>query len=362
METRKTPLDAWHRANGAKMVEFGGWEMPLQYSTLMAEHLAVRSAAGLFDISHMAQIEVSGGGAEGWLQSIFTNDVAMEPGRGVYSLMCNPAGGVIDDVFVFRLEPTRYFIVSNASRERADLAWLRSHSSPGAAVGARAARGALAIQGPAAPAILVRVAPEAAQIGRNRIARVSIAGRDALVSGTGYTGEEGFEVFTSADSILPVWETVWAAGQPGGLAPAGLGARDTLRLEMCYPLYGHELDEITSPYEAGYGWAVKPGKPVPFIGQEALRREKETGGKTRLAALVLLERGVAREGAQVFSGGERVGEVTSGTFSPSLEKAICLARVSRGAKQPFCVDIRDRRLPAQEVPKPFYNRAAGAAA
>ncbi len=362
METRKTPLYAWHRANGAKMVEFAGWEMPLQYSTLMAEHLAVRSAAGLFDISHMAQIEVSGGGAEGWLQSMCTNDVAVQPGRGVYSLMCNENGGVIDDVFVFRLEPTRFFIVSNASREQADLAWLRTHSRPDATLEVRTARGALAIQGAAAPAILVRVAPEAAQVGRNRIAQVSIAGRDSLVSGTGYTGEDGFEVFTTVDDILAVWEAVWAAGQSSGLVAAGLGARDTLRLEMCYPLYGHELNENISPYEAGYGWAVKPAKSVPFMGQEALRREKEAGSKTRLAALVLQERGVAREGAPVFSGGERVGEVTSGTFSPSFEKAICLARVSRGAKEPFCVDIRGRCLPAQEVAKPFYNRAAGAAA
>lgn len=351
-----SPLDAWHREHGARMVDFAGWSLPVQFTSIIKEHQAVRSAAGLFDISHMAQVLVKGRAAESWLQTLLTNDVAIPEGRGVYSFMCNESGGVLDDLFVYRLAEERFLLVMNASREAEDLEWLRARAAADVKVVPQPERGALALQGPASEGIMASAAPDAAAMSRRGAVLCHIADQNVLVSRTGYTGEDGFEVWAEqAEGIVAVWDALWQAGIDNGLVAAGLGARDTLRLEMGYPLYGHELDEQTTPLEAGYGWAVKLDKGVTFTGMEALGREREAGSTRRLAGLVLEGRAVAREDSRVFSDGHPAGTVTSGTFSPSLGKPVALAYLDSSAQGPYTVEAHGRSSAAAEVKLPFYR-------
>ncbi|BCW97793.1 MAG: aminomethyltransferase [Armatimonadota bacterium] len=355
-----SPLDSVHAASGARMVEFAGWRLPLMFTSILQEHRAVRERAGLFDISHMAQIIVEGDGAKGWLQSLITNDVCLAPpGKGIYTFLTNERGGVVDDGFVFHLPDGRFLLVFNASREAAVLEHLRSRLSGDVCVVARLDRGALAVQGPAAAAIMQAVTPGAENLPRRGIAAVAIAGAPVWISRTGYTGEDGFELFFHAGHAESVWRALAASGESAGMALCGLGARDTLRLEMGYPLYGHELDETTSPFEIGYGWAVKLDKGVDFPGREALRREKEAGPLRTLAGLLPEGRSTPREGSRVLCGGEVVGRVTSGTFSPSLERPICLALIALDVRGGLVLEVREKQVPARQTALPFYRPARG---
>lgn len=353
---KATALNAWHRRKGAALVDFGGWDMPVSYGPIGLEHLATRRQAGLFDIGHMGQILVEGPRAFDYLQALTTNDVSrLDDGRMQYSLLPNAAGGVQDDIIVTRLSGDRFYVVVNASNTDADLAWMRSQA---AAYGVRVEpfpdRTLLALQGPRAQEILEPlVSIPLDSLAYYHLREDRICGFEALISRSGYTGEDGFEI------SLPVAaaETVWSRLLESGVAcPVGLGARNTLRLEMAYPLYGHEIDAEHSPYEAGLGWVIKPAKGA-FIGREAMVRSKDAPQR-RLAGFKLLDKGVARDGYAVLdASGARVGQVTSGAPSPSLDNAcIGLAYVPAGLAVPggkVFVDVRGRALAAEIVTTPF---------
>ena len=360
---RRTPLYEEHRALGARMVPFAGWEMPLQYAGIVEEHRAVRQAAGLFDVSHMGEIEVAGPGARAALQRLVTNDVErLVPGRALYTVMCTPEGGIVDDLLVYQLGEQRYMLVVNAANTERDLAWVREHAGgPGVTVTDRTQETALlALQGPRAQAILSRVTDD---IDLDALRPFHfVGGWEGMISRTGYTGEDGFELFLSWDAAVTVWRGILAAGEPEGLVPAGLGARDTLRLEACLPLYGQELDLDTTPLEAGLEFVVKWDKG-PFLGRDALLRQRQQGLRKRLVGLRLVEPGVARTGYRVLDErGEPVGRVTSGTVAPTLGASVALAYVPPALArvgQRLAVEIRGRAVAAQVVETPFYRRRRG---
>lgn len=361
---RISPLDNWHRGHGARMMEFAGWSLPLQFTSILSEHQAVRSRAGLFDISHMAQMLVEGGEALEWLHCIITNDLfRAADGVGTYTHLCNDAGGIIDDGYVFRLSQRRFFLVFNSSREQAVLDHLTKLLQPGVHLESVTDRGAMALQGPASAEIVGKVVPGITLPARRRIVETTVVGRHVLLSRTGYTGEDGFELFCRSEDTEALWEAIWRAGENDGLAAAGLGARDVLRLEMGYPLYGHELTEDVNPFEVGYGWAVKLEKPCSFPGRDALGRLAEHGPARKLVGLVLEDHGVPRQGNAVVQGDDVVGVVTSGTHSPMLGRGICLALVTSSASGPFSLEARGRRLRARQASPPFVQASAcGAAA
>ncbi|HXO42844.1 MAG TPA: glycine cleavage system aminomethyltransferase GcvT [Thermoanaerobaculia bacterium] len=365
---RRTPLYECHRELGARMVGFAGWEMPVQYTGVIEEHRAVRSAAGLFDVSHMGEVRVRGAGAERFLQRLTPNDVAqLVPGRAHYSGLLTDRGTYVDDLLIYRLAADDFLVVVNASNAARDLAWIREHgpdrgSAEPADVeiadeGDRFAL--LALQGPQALAILEPLAsPGIAGLRYYGFLRGEVAGVPAILSRTGYTGEDGFELYLEPQGAPEVWRRLLAAGAPHGLVPAGLGARDTLRLEAAMALYGHEIDERTTPLEAGLSWVVKLGKG-DFLGRAALLEQSEQGVRRTLVGFTVEGRGIARQGHGVLSGGEAVGEVTSGTWSPTLEKAIGMAYVPPALAAPGTeleLDVRGRKLPAAVVELPFYRR------
>jgi aminomethyltransferase len=358
----KTPLATTHNSLGAKMVEFGGWLMPVQYSGILQEHQAVRSAAGLFDISHMGEFIISGPSAEAWLNSMLSNDIrGISPGHGQYTLMTNGDGGVIDDLYIYRLEDQVYLAIVNASEIAKDFNWLQRKVVPNVSLeNVSAAYAALALQGPKADAILYRVFDkEIRHIRRNQVMVSSFGGKPALIARTGYTGEEGYEFFFPARLAEELWNRILAEGAPFGCVPAGLGARDTLRLEACYPLYGHELGQSITPLEAGVGFFVSFDKPERFTGKESLRAQKETGLARRSVAFEMSGPSAPpRAGYAVYANGEKIGDVTSGGVSPTLKKNIGLALIATahakvGTK--IEIEIRDKRCPALIVKKPFYN-------
>jgi len=370
---KRTPLFAAHQKLGAHLVEFGGWEMPLCYTGIIEEHKAVRSAAGIFDISHMGEIYVSGAGALDFLNFALTNDARkLQPGQGQYTIMCNERGGAIDDLYAYRLADEEFLLVVNASRIEADFAWLQSRLAvfPGGKVELKNRSdelAAVAVQGPKVAEFLDHCFPASAQtaaaLQKNEIARFNFAGRIILVSRTGYTGEDGFELVAEADIIEALWDRLLSEGQTSGLKPAGLGARDTLRTEVCYPLYGHELDEDTTPLEAGLGYFVALGKG-DFTGRAALAQQKAQGTPRKLAAFKMTERSAPpRPGYAIWSaagGAEPVGRVTSGTQSPSLGLGIGLGFVApefAPANTGIAIEIRSRRVPAMTVPRPIYRRS-----
>lgn len=368
---RRTPLNGVHRSLGARLVPFAGWEMPVEYSGILEEHRAVRARAGLFDVSHMGQILVEGPGALPLLQRALTNDLAgAAPGRAVYSPMCRADGGVIDDLIALRLGPERFLLVVNAANRKKDFLWLSglAREVPGAALNDLSDdRALLALQGPAAEAVLAAVAggPEAgAALAALRpfrcLEHFRAAGVPCLVSRTGYTGEDGFEISCRAEDAERLWNALMNAGAPRGLVPAGLGARDTLRLEAALPLYGHELSEDTNPLEARLDRFVRLDKPGGFVGSDALARVAAAGPQRLLAGLEARERGgIPRSGYPVRQGGRAVGEVTSGSFAPTLGRAVALALVEAPLAAPgtaLAVEIRGRELPAEVVPIPFYRR------
>jgi aminomethyltransferase len=368
---RRTPLYECHRELGARMVDFAGWEMPVQYTGVIEEHRAVRGAAGLFDVSHMGEVRVRGAGAERFLQRLTPNDVAqLVPGRAHYSGLLTDRGTYVDDLLIYRLAADDFLVVVNASNAARDLPWIREHG-PDPEGGESTAPAdveiadesdrfaLLALQGPQALAILEPLAsPGVAGLRYYGFLRGEVAGVPAILSRTGYTGEDGFELYLEPEGAPEVWRRLLAAGAPHGLLPAGLGARDTLRLEAAMALYGHEIDERTTPLEAGLSWVVKLGKG-DFLGRAALLEQSEQGVRRTLVGFAVEGRGIARQGHGVLSGGEAVGEITSGTWSPTLEKAIGMAYVPPALAAPGTpleLDVRGRKLPAAVVELPFYRR------
>ncbi|WP_219973594.1 glycine cleavage system aminomethyltransferase GcvT [Rubrobacter xylanophilus] len=353
---RRTPLYDEHRRLGARLVDFAGWEMPVQYVGIRAEHEAVRTRAGLFDVSHMGEVLFRGPDAERALQRLLTRDVSrLERGQAGYAAVCLESGGTVDDVIAYRREEDFLVVVNAANREK-DLAHFRRHTSDLAVeISDETEEWALlALQGPASEEILQRfVEKNLSTLGRYRFVREEVGGAPAIVSRTGYTGEDGFEIFVSPGDAPSLWRRLIEAGA----APAGLGARDTLRLEAGMCLYGNELDEETTPLEAGISFAVHLDKEEEFVGRQALRRQREEGLRKKLVGFELEGRGIARHGYPVAAGGEEVGVVTSGTMSPTLNRAIGMAYVPPDLEDSLAVIIRGRPVPARIVPLPFYRRS-----
>jgi aminomethyltransferase len=363
---RRTPLHACHLEFGARMVGFAGWDMPVQYAGVIEEHRAVRGAAGLFDVSHMGEVRVRGAGAEQLLQRLTPNDVAqLAPGRAHYSGLLTERGTYVDDLLVYRLADDDFLVVVNAANAASDLSWLREippqHPPAPAAeiVDASDDYALLALQGPRALAILEPLAsPGVAALRYYGFLRGEVAGVPAIISRTGYTGEDGFELYLAPERAPEVWRRLLAAGAPHGLQPAGLGARDTLRLEAAMALYGHEIDDRTTPFEAGLSWVVKLGKG-DFIGRAALVEQRERGVQRTLVGFTVEGRGIARQGHAVLSDGKTVGAVTSGTWSPTFGKAIGMAYVPPALAAPgtrLGIDVRGKALEATVVELPFYRR------
>ena len=361
---KRTPLASTHRKLGARMTEFGGYEMPLSYSGIIPEHLATRRAAGLFDLSHMGEFHLEGPHAQGLLERALTNSTArMADGHAQYTIMCADDGGTIDDLIVYRIAPERYMLCVNASNIPADWQWLSDLNREGAILTDRSEETALiALQGPRALAILSRLtALPVASIGRFRTMTGAVEGVDALVARTGYTGEDGFEIFCPASDAERVFEAALAAGEPDGLLPCGLGARDTLRMEAGLPLYGHELDRKTSPLEANLKSFVKFGHG--FVGEAALAAQRDHGTSRRLAGIRTDDgKSIARQGYAILREGSEVGAITSGTYAPSFERPLAMGYVAIGANlgdgDRVEVAIRGRRVAATVTALPFYRRVA----
>ena len=361
---KKTVLNQVHHESGARMVEFGGWEMPVQYAGVIAEHLAVREAAGLFDVSHMGEIEVTGPQAFDFLQHATINDVAaLADGQIQYSALCYPDGGVVDDLTLYRFSGEKFLLCVNAANTDKDFAWLQellagSEFSDLQLLNRSADYAQLALQGPAAQKILAKLtATDLAAIKYYWFAEGEVAGIPTIISRTGYTGEDGFELYCPTSAGVKLWLALLQAGEPEGLMPVGLGARDTLRLEKAYALYGHELSKVILPLEARLGWITKL-KKGDFVGRAALVAAKEAGLKRKLIGIQVVESGVPREGYPVLCEGREVGVVTSGTMSPILKKGIALALVETAIAdgvQPLQVAIRQRQVAVERVVLPFVK-------
>jgi len=359
---KRTPFYPFHKALGAKLVDFAGFEMPVRYTGDVREHQAVRTGVGLFDVSHMGEFRVEGGGAEAFLDRMVTNDVtALAEGQALYTPVCRPSGGIVDDILVYRCAG-HFMLVVNASNVAKDLAWLMEHRGGDVRISDVSDDTALlALQGPRAAAVLAGHVPEAAlELEYYRFQVGSLFGIEAIISRTGYTGEDGFELYFHPQHAERVWQGLEAAGRSAHLAPVGLGARDTLRLEMGYMLYGNDIDDSTSPLEAGLGWTVKMAKP-DFLGKHALVEEKERGPTRTLVGLEAEGRRVPRHDGAVEHQGTVVGRVTSGTFAPSLERAIAMAYVSRAASAlgtSLEVVSGTTRIPVRVVRRPFYTQGS----
>jgi len=373
---KRTSLFSAHQNLGGKLIEFGGWEMPVQYTSITDEHLAVRNSAGIFDISHMGEVTVSGAAAADFLNYVFTNDIRkLAPGEGQYTLMCNERGGVIDDLYAYCLSKDVYFLVVNASRVQADVAWLQKQ----AAVFPRRAElfmtdashnyAAVAVQGPRVKDFINVCIPSASNcalraahvtdLKKNQIGGFLFNGHDVMVSRTGYTGEDGFEIVGNDKCIAEVWAAALEVGKPFGIKPCGLGARDTLRTEVCYPLYGHELDENTTPIEAGVGFFVALDKG-DFIGRSVLADQKANGVSKKCVAFKMTDKcAPPRPGYPIWANGAPVGQVVSGTQSPSLNVGIGMGYVPPEFAMPGTVieiEIRGKRSAAMVVKKPIYKK------
>jgi aminomethyltransferase len=366
-QLHETALVDIHRALGAKLIEFGGWLMPVQYAGILEEHRAVRERAGLFDLSHMGELFVEGDDAgDALAAALVTDPRTLAVGRAHYSMVCAPDGGVIDDLIVYRLGPQRFLVVANASNAPVVSEELASRLGGWRAVldDRSLATSLVAIQGPRAAGILAPITDvDLAGLRYYAIAEGHVAGIPALVARTGYTGEDGFEVFVDWDRGPAIWEALAAAGTAAGVIACGLGARDTLRLEAGMPLYGNELDRATNPFDAGLGRVVKLEKPGDFVGREALARVAQEGSKKRLVGLSITGRGIARHGYPVLAGERRTGVVTSGTHSPTLGRPIAMAYVAPGDAEPgtiLAVEVREQPVSAEVVPLPFYKRESPA--
>jgi aminomethyltransferase len=359
----QTPLNAVHRAAGAKMVDFGGWDMPIQYTTITEEHNAVRSAAGIFDVSHMGEVAVRGPGALSLLQHVTSNDVSkLAPGRVHYSALTTPKGTFVDDLLVYRLDAADYLLVVNAANTAKDVAWLAGHArgfdaelrdeSPSWAQ--------IALQGPRSLEILEPLtSARVRDMKYYAFERAPVEGVPSIVSRTGYTGEDGFEIYCAAADAPRVWKALLRGGEGKGLVPVGLAARDTLRLEAKMALYGNDIDDTTTVLEADLGWIAKIDKG-DFLGRDVLARERDEGVGRKLVGFEMEGRAIARHGYPVRFAGEPVGAVTSGSPAPTLKKNIGLAYLPEPAWEPGTrieVEIRGRGEPGVVVPTPFYKRA-----
>ncbi len=359
---QQTPLYETHKALGGKIIDFAGWALPVQYEGIIEEHEAVRQAAGIFDVSHMGEVTIKGPEAQKFVQYLVTNDISkLNPNQVIYTMMCYEDGGVVDDLLVYHLDDNDYYLVINASNVEKDYEWMLKQSASFDCELENISHeiGEVAIQGPHAQAILQKqVAVNLDHIGFFYCQPdIMVDGVKCLISRTGYTGEDGFEVYAKADEIVKVWKALMEAGEDLGLKPAGLGARDTLRFEANLPLYGNEISESITPLEAGLGFFVKLDKDQ-FIGKEALQKQKEAGLKRKIVGFEM-EKGIPRHGYDVLSEGKVIGMVTTGYFSPTLKKNIGLALIeSEYAKMGNALDIqiRKRVLPATIVSKRFYQK------
>src|SRR3989454_8218150 len=360
---KRTPLYEQHRAMGARLVEFGGWEMPVQYSSILEEHEAVRTRAGLFDVSHMGEFKVEGAGALPFLQYLVPNDVSrLSIGQALYTQLCLPDSNTIDDLIIYHLADEHYMLVVNAGNIEKDFAWVEKQSKNFKdvnVVNQSDTTALLALQGPAAQTILQPLTDvDLSSIKYYHFAPGQVDGINCIISRTGYTGEDGFELYCAPIDVGKLWNDLLAAGKPHGLLPAGLGARDTLRLESGYCLYDHELDEQTNPLEASLGWTVKLNKDE-FIGRDALLKVKEQGPKRKLIGIEMIERGVCRGGYTLYEDDQQIGALTSGAPSPTLNKNIGMGYIEAShavVGKTIYVDIRGKRTAALIVALPFYKR------
>lgn len=361
---KKTPLNQVHRDLGARMVDFGGWDMPVQYAGVIDEHLAVREAAGLFDVSHMGEVEVCGANALAFIQYLTVNDASkLVDGQVQYSAMCYPEGGVVDDVTLYRFNAERFMFCVNAANIEKDFDWMQQVLAESGLGDVNLSNRSdefaqIALQGPKAEQVLSRLTDLAlADLVYYHFCEGTVAGVEMIVSRTGYTGEDGFELYLPAAAAVDVWQKIMAVGTPAGLQPIGLGARDTLRLEKGFALYGHELSKDISPLEAGLAWITKLDKD-DFVGKQALVDQKGKGLKRRRVGLVMQERGIPREEYALYSGEQQVGVVTSGTMSPSLKVGVALALVEpdfAAADTELQVAVRNRRMLAKVARPPFVK-------
>ena len=363
-ELRRTPLHAVHVASGARMVEFAGWDMPVEYSGITDEHIAVRTRAGLFDVSHMGEIEIAGPDALALIQWLTSNDASrLSVGQAQYSALTTPAGTFVDDVLVYRLGDAHYLLVVNAANVAKDWAWIKDHAARRGGdvslVNASNRYALIAVQGPQALEVTASLTSvDLAAIKYYWFTTGEVAGVRATISRTGYTGEDGFELFVPPADASRVWRALMAAGKDVDIRPCGLGARDTLRLEACMRLCGSDMDEDTTVLEAGLGWIVGWKKDA-FIGDEPLRAQKAGGLTRKLVAFEMTDRAIARHGYRVIANGEPCGVVTSGTQTPFLKKAIGLAMVPIALAEAgtrLAIDVRGRSCGAVVVPEPFYKR------
>ena len=356
---KRTPLYQVHKSLNAKFTEFGGWEMPLQYSSILKEHLAVRTTVGLFDLSHMGEFEIRGQGANELVQKLSTNDVGrLTDGRVLYTLFCNEAGGIVDDLLIYRYTDNHYMLVVNAANIEKDLAWVETHNNTDAEIEDQCDDTVLiALQGPKSIDVLNPFVPECdvSEISFFRFVVDEVAGIPTTISRTGYTGETGFELYISADNAEDLWNVLYPAVIEADGQAVGLGARDTLRLEAGLRLYGVDMNEDTNPFEVGLGKFVK-SKNRQFIGKNALLTEKKKGIAKQMIGFQMLDRAVARCGYAVYQNGSLIGEVTSGAPSPSLKCNIGFASVSQNIGKTIEIEIRDKLHPAKIVKVPFISR------
>lgn len=360
----RTPLFEVYKKYGAKTIDFGGWDLPVQFSSIKAEHEAVRTKAGLFDVSHMGEIEIKGPDSLPFLQKMMTNDVSkLTIGEAQYTAMCDESGGTIDDLLIYMLEKDHYLLVVNASNTNKDDQWLRDHVEGDVQLENVSSQYALlAVQGPAAEQILQKLAQDTnlAQIRFFTFVNgVNLSGKKVLLSRTGYTGEDGFEIYCRPDDAIDLWEEILRAGEEEGIVPCGLGARDTLRFESGLVLYGQEISDAISPLEAGIGFAVKLGKDTEFFGKKALQKQKDQGIPRKLIGVEMIDRGIPRHGYPVWKGEKQVGTITTGTQSPTFKKNIGLALIdAQEAKlgEELEIEIRNKRLKSQIIKTPFYKR------
>lgn len=363
-ELLKTPLYPVYSKYGAKTIDFGGWDLPVQFSSIKEEHEAVRTKAGLFDVSHMGEVTVKGPDALAYLQKMVTNDVSkLEDGKALYSPMCYPDGGTVDDLLIYKKADLDYLVVINAGNIDKDVEWLEKHVEGDVEViNVSPEVAQLAIQGPLAQQTLQKLtSQDLSEITFFRfVDNVELAdGIKGLVSRTGYTGEDGFEIYLDPAEAINLWDQILEAGKEDGVIPCGLGARDTLRFEAKLPLYGQEITPDISPIEAGLGFAVKVDKEADFIGKEVLKEQKENGATRKLVGIEMTDRGIPRHGYPVFVGGKKVGEVTTGTQSPTLKKNVGLVLIDKAYSelgQEVEVQIRNKNIKAVVVKSPFYRR------
>ncbi|MGP7816220.1 glycine cleavage system aminomethyltransferase GcvT [Niallia sp. 01092] len=361
---KRTPLFECYKEYGAKTIDFGGWDLPVQFSSIKEEHEAVRTKAGLFDVSHMGEIEVKGAESLAFLQKVLTNDVSkIKVGGAQYSAMCYENGGTVDDLLTYKLAENHYLLIVNASNIAKDYDWLCKYADGQVELTNLSEDYAqLALQGPLAETIINKMNPniDTASIGYFQFQQKQmLAGKEVLLSRTGYTGEDGFEIYCDSKDAPLLWSEILAAGKEEGVLPCGLGARDTLRFEATLALYGQELSADISPLEVGIGFAVKLNKEDNFIGKAALMEQKEQGVSRKLVGIEMVDRGIPRHGYKVYANGELIGEVTTGTQSPTLKKNIGLALLQKEfavLAQEVDVEIRGKYMRAKVVATPFYKR------